>query len=173
MEFTEGTLVQRTLVGLAVMILALGVAVSPAAAATSERYSFDFVFSDTIDCSEFNPAWTFNDDFVDFFHVRGQVWLDANGDPLRAIEHIHHVSNDVNSVTGFTLHEHNRYTVVTSFVAGTVTLSGAINIMQRRGVGEVIQHTGHKVIDLATDEPLEVHGPDMAEDSDFCAAVAP
>ena len=36
--------------------------------------------------------------------------------------------------------------------------------MQRRGVGEVIQHTGHKVIDLATDEPLELHGPDMAED---------
>jgi hypothetical protein len=44
---------------------------------------------------------------------------------------------------------------------------------QRRGVGEVIQHTGHKVFDLATDEPLELHGPDMADDPDFCAAVVP
>jgi hypothetical protein len=149
------------------------VAAGPAAAAVPERFQFDFDFGDTIDCSEFNPAWTFNDDFHDFFHVRGQVWLDSNGDPLRAIEHVHHVSNDVNSVTGFTLHEHNHYTVVTDFVAGTRTLNGAINIMQRRGVGEVIQNTGHKVIDLATDEPLELHGPDMAEESDFCAAVAP
>jgi hypothetical protein len=78
-----------------------------------------------------------------------------------------------NSVTGFTLHEHNHFTVVTNFVAGTVTLNGAINIMQRRGMGEVIQRTGHKVIDLATDEPLELHGPEMANDPDFCAAVAP
>ena len=124
-----------------------------------ERFEFDFHFADTIDCSAFNTAWTFHDDFLDFFHVRGQVWLDANGDPLRAIEHVHHVSNDVNSVTGFTLHEHNHYTVVTDFVAGTITINGAINIMQRKDVGEVIQNTGHKVIDLATGEPLELHGP--------------
>ena len=70
------------------------------------------------------------------------MWIDSNGDPLRAIEHVHHVSNDVNSVTGFTLHEHNHITVVTNFVAGTVTLSGAINIMQRPGVSEVIHIVG-------------------------------
>ena len=150
------------------------VAAWPAVAAAPERFQFDFDFADTIDCSEFNPAWTFNDDFHDFFHVRGQVWLDANGDPLRAIEHIHHVSNDVNSVTGFTLHEHNHYSIVTNFVAGTRTLSGAINIMQRRGVGEVIHISGHKVVDLETDEPIVIHGPDTkGGDQDFCAAVAP
>ena len=55
------------MVGLAVIAVALGVAVPPAFGATSEPYSFDFDFSDTIDCSSFNPAWTFNDDFVDFF----------------------------------------------------------------------------------------------------------
>jgi hypothetical protein len=163
----------RSVVAAIVVAVAIAFAAGPAAAAVPERFEFDFQFADTIDCSEFNPAWTFNDDFVDSFHVRGQVWLDANGDPLRAIEHVEHVSTDVNSVTGLTLHEHNHYTLVTDFVAGTVTLNGAINIMQRRGAGEVIQHTGHKVIDLATDEPLELHGPDMAEDSDFCAAVAP
>ncbi len=163
----------RAIVAASAAAAVLAFAAGPAAAATTERFEFDFDFSDTINCSEFNPAWTFNDDFHDFFHIRGQVWLDSNGDPLRAIEHVHHVSNDVNSVTGFTLHEHNRYTVATNFVAGTYTLSGAINIMQRRGAGEVIQHTGHKLIDLETDEPLELHGPDRADDSDFCAALTP
>jgi hypothetical protein len=168
-----GSGMSRFVVAASVAAVVVAFGAGPAAAAAPERFEGDFQIVDTIDCSQFNPAWTFNDDFVDFIHVRGQVWLDANGDPLRAIEHVHHVSNDVNSVTGFTLHEHNHFTVVTNFVAGTVTLNGAINIMQRRGVGKVIQHTGHKVIDLATDEPLELHGPDMADDSDFCAALAP
>ena len=163
----------RSAIAASVAVVLLAFAAGPAAAAAPERFQFDFDFADTIDCSEFNPAWTFNDDFHDFFHVRGQVWLASNGDPLRAIEHVHHVSNDVNSITRFTLHEHNHYTVVTDFVAGTRTLNGAINIMERRGVGEMIHNSGHKVIDLATDEPLELHGPDMAEESDFCAAVAP
>jgi len=145
----------------------------PAAAAAPQRFEFDFQNADTIDCSAFNPAWAFHDDFVDFFHDRAQVWFDSNGNPLRAIEHIDHTSNDVNSVTGFTLHEHNHFTIVTDFVAGTMTFSGAINIMQRKGIGEVIQNTGHKVLDLATGEPLVLHGPNMADDADFCAAVAP
>ena len=104
--------------------------------------------SDTIDCSVFNPAWTFNDDFVDFFEGRGQVWLDDAGQPIRAIEHIVHRSNDVNSVTGFTLHEHNHFVAQLDFVRGTVTLNGAINIMQRPGAGSVILNAGHKVFDL-------------------------
>ena len=160
-------------VAAAVVAVVLAFVAEPAAAASPQRFESDFQFADTIDCSAFNPAWTFHDDFVDFFHDRGQVWLDDNGNRLRAIEHIEHTSNDVNSITGFTLHEHNHFTVVTDFLAGTVTLNGAINIMQRRGVGEVIQNTGHKVIDLATGEPLVLRGPNTADDSDFCAAVAP
>jgi hypothetical protein len=165
--------VKRSLVGFAVIALVLGVAVSPAAGATSERYSFDFVFSDTIDCSEFNPAWTFNDDFVDFFEVRGRVWLDDEGEPIRDIGHFFHRSNDVNSVTGFTLHEHNHYVVVIDFVNGTVTLNGAINIMQRPGTGSVILNVGHKVFDFETGTPIVLKGPNRAGDEDFCRAVAP
>jgi hypothetical protein len=128
---------------------------------------------DTIDCSTFNPAWTFNDDFVDFFSGRGQVWLDAAGRPIRAIEHVVHRSNDVNSVTGFTLHEHNHFVALIDFVHGTVTLNGAINIMQRPGAGSVILNAGHKVFDLETDTPIVLAGPDRADDEDFCRAVAP
>ena len=45
-------------------------------AAAPERYADAFDFEDTIDCSQFNPGWTFNDDFHDFFEIREQVWRD-------------------------------------------------------------------------------------------------
>ena len=164
---------KRPLAGLAVLALVLGVATSPAAGAAPERYTFEFTISDTIDCVSFDSAWTFNDDFVDFFEGRGQVWLDAEGRPIRAIEHIVHRSNDVNSVTGFTLHEHNHFVALYDFVRGTVTLNGAINVMQRPGAGSVILNAGHKILDLETGTPFVLRGPDRADDEDFCRAVAP
>ena len=164
---------KRLLIPLAVLALGLTAAASPAVGAAPERYTGEFDFEDTIDCSQFNPEWTFNDDFHDFFEIRGQLWRDDNGDPVRALEHVHHVSNDVNSVTGLTLHEHNHYTRLLDFVNGTVTLNGAINIMERRGAGQVIHVTGHKILDLETGEPLVIRGPDVADDEAFCAAVAP
>jgi hypothetical protein len=163
----------RRLVGLAVLALALGVASSPAAAAAPERYTDEFMLSDTIDCSTLNPAWTFHDDFVDFFELRGQVWRDDAGEPVRRIEHVVHRSNDVNSVTGFTLHEHNHFTAQFDYVGGTVAVNGASNIMQRPGAGSVILNAGHKVFDLETGAPVVLAGPDRADDEDFCRAVAP
>jgi hypothetical protein len=128
----------------------------------------------TIDCSQFNPAWTFHDDFVDFFHVaEDTLYLDAQGNPVREVLRVEHVSNDVNTVTAFTLHEHNHFTVTADYVSGTLTLNGAINIMQRRGVGSVIRNAGHKVIDGSTGDPIMLAGPDMNADADFCAALAP
>jgi hypothetical protein len=161
------------LVGLVVVALALGVACSTAAAAAPERYTDEFAFSDTIDCSSLDPAWTFNDDFVDSFTIRGQVWLDDAGEPVRRIEHVVHRSNDVNSVTGFTLHEHNHYTQEFDYAGGTVSVNGAVNIMQGPGAGSVILNAGHKVFDLETGAPVAVAGPDRAGDEDFCRAVAP
>src|SRR3954452_1196535 len=169
----EGTVMKRPVIGVAVVALALALAASPAVGAAPERYTFEDVFSDTIDCSTFDPASTFNDDFVDFFEGRGQVWLDAAGSPTRAIEHVVHRYNDVNSVTGFTLHEHNHFVVLLDFVHGTVTLNGAINIMQRPGTGSVILNAGHKVFYLETGTPFVLAGPDRADDEDFCRAVAP
>ena len=79
----------------------------------------------------------------------------------------------VNSVTGLTLHEHNHFTVQIDFIGGTVTVNGAINIMQRPGVGSVILNAGHKVFDSETGLPLVLKGPDRADDEDFCRALAP
>jgi hypothetical protein len=166
MKFIRRCAVLGSLVGVLCVV--------PTAGATApDRSTSDFQVSDTIDCSEFNPAWTFSDNFTDFFHIESAVFSDAQGNPLRAINHVEHTSNDVNSVTGFTLHEHNHYVVIEDFVGGTITLNGAINIMQRRGIGSVIQNTGHKVIDAETGEPITLAGPSKADDADFCAAIAP
>jgi hypothetical protein len=164
----------RTIITVLTVVSAvLGFGVTQAVAATPQQFELTFQESDSIDCSAFNPSWTFDDDFVDFFHDSGLVWFDAAGNPVRVVEHLEHTSNDVNSVTGFTLHEHNHLTAVTDFAANTLTLSGAINIMQRPGFGEVIHSTGHKIIDRATGEEIVSHGPEMADDANFCAAIAP
>ena len=168
----------RSAISASVAAVVLAFAAGPAAAAAPERFVDDFHFADTIDCSEFNPACTFNDDFVDFFEVRGRVWLNDQGEPIRDIGHFFHRSNDVNSVTGFTLHEHNHYVVVIDFVQGTITQNGAINIMQRPGTGSVILNVGHKVFefDFETGQPgtpIALAGPNRADDEDFCRAVAP
>jgi hypothetical protein len=160
---------------LAVVLAAVAALAVPSAAgaAAPQRYTEEFQISDTIDCSEFDPAWQFNDDFTDFFTVRGQLTTDSAGNPVSAIEHIVHRSNDVNSVTGFTIHEHNHITVKYDFIRNTVSLSGAINIAQRPGFGSVIHTSGHGVFDLETGEPILTAGPDQADDEDFCRAVAP
>jgi hypothetical protein len=160
---------------LAVVLAAVAALAVPSAAgaAAPQRYTQEFVNSDRIVCSQFDPAWQFNDDFTDFFTVRGQLTTDSAGNPVSAIEHVLHRSNDVNSVTGFTLHEHNHFTAQIDFIAGTVTLNGAINIMQRPGAGSVILNAGHKVFDAETGTPFVLAGPDRADDEDFCRAVAP
>jgi len=147
--------------------------VSPASAAGPERQTFSFIESDSIDCSQFNPAWQFSDDFVDFFDVRRSIYRDASGDVVRVVDHVVHRSNDVNSVTGYTLHEHNHFRAAFDLVARTVTFSGAQNVMQRAGVGSVIRYTGHKVFSFDSDVPLKFSGPSIADDEDFCRAVAP
>jgi hypothetical protein len=169
----RGHAMRRLLLTIPVVLLALLVGAPSASAGAPERYTDSFVFSDTIDCSQFNPEWQFNDNFTDFFEVRGQQFVDDAGNVISFIEHVQHRSNDMNSVTGFTLHEHNHFVVQGDLVAGTISLSGAINIMQRRAAGEVIQNVGHKVFDLETGDPLQLSGPNKAGDEDFCRAVAP
>lgn len=163
----------RRFVTAVTVVLGLVMIPQPASASAPERTTFSFQNSDTINCSVFDPAWRFDDNFTDFFDIRRQTYRDTNGDITSFTDHVVQRSNDVNSVTGFTLHEHNHFTVTVDFVAGTVTLSGGINIAQRRGLGSVILRAGHKVFDLATGDPILLAGPDRADDEDFCRAVAP
>jgi hypothetical protein len=165
-------LVTRTCAAIGALV-AVFLLVSAASAATPLRDPpEDFSVPGTIDCSQFNPEWTFDDDFIDTFHLETTLFVNKDGDLVRGITHVVHVSDDVNSETGFTLHEHNHFSFVDDFVAGTFTLNGAINVMQRRGVGSVIRNTGHKVFDGETGDPIFSGGPSIADEEDFCAALA-
>jgi hypothetical protein len=137
-----------------------------------ERYTGHFVDVDSIDCSSFDSAWAFRDDFVDTYDIVGTVYFGADGEPVRVVEHWRQRSDDVNSVTGFTLHEHNRYVVIYDLVKRTRTFNGANNVMQRPGVGSVIRWTGHKVYPLDSDVPIKFAGPAIASDEDFCRSIA-
>jgi hypothetical protein len=114
---------------------------SPALAAPPERLEYDLQFDGVIDCG------TFVDNFTDFFHVRETDEFDVDGNLVRILLHIEHHSNDVNSVTGFTIHEHGHSYVVVDFVAGTTTITGNSELATRKGTGVVIQDTGRIVLD--------------------------
>jgi hypothetical protein len=94
-----------------------------------------------IDCG------TFVDNFVDFFDVRETEFFDAAGNPIRIVDYIEHHSNDVNSVTGLTLHEHGHFTNIVDLVSGVQSFTGNIEIANRPGFGVVVQDVGRFVFD--------------------------
>jgi hypothetical protein len=128
-----------------VAVLALGavamVAASSASATPPTTTTFSFSNSGVIDCG------TFVDNFVDFFDVRETDFFDSAGNPTRIVSHIEHHSNDVNSVTGLTLHEHGHFTDTVDFVAGTETVTGNVEVANRAGRGVVVQDVGRFVFD--------------------------
>ena len=150
----------------------------PAAAVPPAREHETFAVVDSIDCSVFGHGWNFVDHFVDEFEIDRAYLYDRAGELVRVVEHWEQRSTDVNSVTGVTIHEHNRFVAVGDLVEMTLTINGSMNSAQRRGVGSVIRRAGHKVweLDLTQDPPfgsmLFNAGPLVADDEDFCRALA-
>jgi hypothetical protein len=143
---------------------------SPALAAPRERLEYDLQFDGVVDCG------TFVDNFTDFYHVRETDEFDADGNLVRILLHIEHHSNDVNSVTGFTIHEHGHFYVVVDFVAGTTTITGNSELANRKGTGVVIQDTGRIVID-ANGDPIffaggRKHSNNVQGEQIYCDALS-
>ena len=167
----------RSAIAASVAAVVLAFAAGPAAAAAPERFVDDFQFADTIDCSEFNPAWTFNDDFVDFFHVRGQVWLYGPRRPAACHRTCpswfqRRQPASLGSRCTSTITFHMVQPPPTSSPA-RAHLAGADDIMQRQGGWR-----GTSAPATRRSPPCERRGAgggrtDMADDADFCAAVAP
>jgi hypothetical protein len=143
---------------------------SAAAAAPRDRFEYDFQFSGVIDCG------TFVDNFTDFYHIVETDELDADGNLLRAFKHVEHHSNDVNSVTGFTIHEHGTFHAVDDYVAGTFTATGNRELATRKGTGVVIQDTGKEVSDLNGDLIFfaggRKHSNDVQGEQIYCDALS-
>lgn len=103
----------------------------------------------SIDCG------TFHDDFVDFYDGTVTTWYDEAGNPSRQVFHLTHLSNDVNSVTGKTIHEHGTFTETLDYVNGTDSVAGRLEIATVPGSGVVIQDAGRLVLDANGDAVLD------------------
>ena len=134
---------QMAVAGLAACAVALWLlGPSIASARAPEREAFSFSNPGVVDCA------TFEDQFTDFFAARAVRYFDAAGDPTRIVIHWEHHSNDTNSATGLTLHEHGHFTETIDLMSGTDTITGNEEIANRPGTGVVVQDAG-KVVDDA------------------------
>src|SRR5689334_20136003 len=111
----------------AVAVMGVSALASPAGASarTPERFTLSITNPGTVDCG------TFQDNFTDFFDGTGTTYFDSTGNPIRIVVHWEHHSNDTNSVTGLTLHEHGHFTETIDLLAGTDTFTGNQEIMNR------------------------------------------
>ena len=134
------------LVGLVALMSVVGLVV-PAAASSKppDRFSFSFSNSDVIDCG------SFQDHYTDFFTARGSTYFNQVGAPISIAIHWDHHSDDTNSVSGLTLHEHGHYTETIDLLSGTDTITGNEEIATRPGTGVVVQDVGRVVYDANGD----------------------
>ena len=127
----------------AVAVMGVFVLASPAGASApaTERFTVSLTTPGTVDCG------TFQDQFTDFLDGKGTTYFDSVSNPIKIVIHWEHHSNDTNSVTGLTLHEHGHYTERIDLLAGTDTITGNEEIMNRPGSGVVVQDVGKVVTD--------------------------
>ena len=162
------TLAVRGVVALAGAFALSGV--SAAWAGTPDRFEFSSSDPGTVDCG------TFEDQFTDFVEAVGTVYFDQSGEPVRIIIHWEHHSNDTNSVTGLTLHEHGHFTEAIDLLSGTDTITGNEEVMNRPGTGVVVQDVGKVVYDADGNLVFFAGGRNHSEvllgDEVLCAALA-
>ena len=91
---------------------------------------------------------SFQDNFVDFYSGTQTTFYDSNGEAVQIVQHTEHHSNDVNSVTGLTIHEHGHFTFTIDLTTGTVTITGNQEVANRPGLGVVVQDVGRTVFDM-------------------------
>ena len=149
------------------LLLLLALAL-PAGATPPQTYSFSGTNSDVIHCEGFD------DNFTDVFSARRTVFFDNAGNTIRVVEHVVSHSTDTNSVTGLTLHEHDRGTTTVDLRTGQISIVGGPIRMNRKGQGIVIHDTGIVVFDAEGNIIFE-GGPHEAlheGDQVFCAALS-
>jgi hypothetical protein len=114
---------------------------SASAAAAPTHDTVTIQVSDSIDCG------SFSDNFTDFYTGSETTFYDAAGNITKQIIHWTHTSNDVNSTTGYTIHEHGSFTETIDYVAGTDANAGSFEIATKPGTGIVIADVGRIVYD--------------------------
>jgi len=140
---------------------------TPAAASATAPTTIQFTDqgSGTIDCG------TFSDNFVDYFTITETTFYDEQGNMTRVVDQVVHTSDDVNSVTGFTLHEHGHATLTFYPATGEFIVDGLALVMTRPGYGIVVIEVGRIVLD-ADGNVVQIAGPNRLDDQDYCNGLA-
>ena len=150
------------------LLLALALA-TPALATRPQTASNSGTNSGVINC----PG--FDDNFTDVFSSQATLFFDNAGNPIRITEHVVSHSTDTNSVTGLSLHEHDRYLITVDLRTGRLSIAGAPIRMNRKGQGIVIHDTGIVVFDAEENVIFEA-GPhevlNQGEEVVFCRALS-
>ncbi len=129
---------------LTAMLFAAIVGAAPALATPPTHETFGPIQSPGfIDCG------SFQDNFVDFYSGTQTTFYDKNGEAVQLVSHLSHQSNDVNSVTGLTIHEHGHFTITLDLTTGMATITGNSEVADRPGLGVVVQDVGRAVYDAA------------------------
>jgi hypothetical protein len=130
----------------------------------------DLVLSDSVDCG------TFFDNYTDYFSIDIRRFFDRNGTNIRTEWSVVHTSDDVNSVTGYTIHENDREVLTFDWVNGTLIERGKTTSIIQKGEGMVIHDIGRLVFDLDTFDAVFVAGRHdvlLLGDQAFCNALSP
>ena len=156
----------RLLAALAAAGIALA-ALHVAGAAPPVNDKYTYTEGGSIDCG------TFVDNFVDYYTISDTTYFGRNGEAVKDVVHVGHISDDVNSVSGLTLHEHDHFVIIFDFVRGKTYLNGAEFVMNRKGEGIVLHDTGRLVFGENGIEfqagPHQVNND--GEDLAFCRAL--
>lgn len=143
---------------------------APATAATpTTREPVSVTVPGTIDCG------TFKDNYVDFYTGMQTTFYDASGRPTRQVIQWTHLSNDVNSMTYKTIHEHGTFTEIIDFVLGTDTVTGRFEIATVPGSGVVVQDVGRVVFDASGNVVFSTPSGRRSipqDDSKYCIALS-
>ena len=113
-----------------------------AMAGNRDRSEWTFASPGVVECG------TFQDQYMDYYDVAETDVFDRDGSLVKVILHVYHHSDDTNSVTGLTLHEHGHFTETVNLVTGTDTVTGNLEIANRPSTGVVIQDVGRVVYDF-------------------------
>ncbi len=157
----------KWIAALAVAAAASGTAVAQATPPDVERWSEDYTSS--VDCA------AFVDQFTGTEHVSVTTRFDEAGEPTEVVVRIRFRETNFNSVTRKSLPLHGSATERHDLVAGTRTITGAVYIGTDKG-GTYIQDAGRVVLDLETDEIIDIAGPHQGllegVDALICDALA-
>lgn len=145
--------------------LALAIGATPAYALTPQRFAGGGVERGVIHCG------SFDDNFVDRFSFSATAFSDRSGTVQRISFQFENASSDVNSVTGFTVHEFDRSHRVLDLVNGTYTIDGAYTRAKERGLGLVLQGIGRLVFNLSNFQNVFTAGH-TPSDADYCRALS-